>query len=140
MRYGVDALPHAACRMYVKPLILLGARRQNLFRLRVENFGCAGSRGHSSCGSSYPWVCVYTLRIGVAPAQAHGWWLLRPLTRHRKAGSSQGSTTVAVPRAEALPTVSPGSPVPIIAAYTYLLKGATSPGLHLKNFPRPPSS
>jgi hypothetical protein len=32
--------------------------------------------GHSSCGSSCPWAYLYTLRIRVVPAQAHGWWLL----------------------------------------------------------------
>jgi hypothetical protein len=44
MRYGVDALPHV-CAMCVKKVwSVLGARRQNLSRLRVEKLGCAGSR------------------------------------------------------------------------------------------------
>jgi hypothetical protein len=43
MRYGVDALPHVRC-MKKKAWSVLGARRQNLSRLRVEKLGCAGSR------------------------------------------------------------------------------------------------
>jgi hypothetical protein len=49
MRYGVDALPHVRYTTYAKnkpkkTWSLLGARRQNLSRLRVEELGCAGSR------------------------------------------------------------------------------------------------
>jgi hypothetical protein len=51
MRYGVDTLPHAACAMCVKKgWSVLGARRQNLPRLRVEKLGCL----ISTCGSSCP--------------------------------------------------------------------------------------
>jgi hypothetical protein len=45
MRYGVDALPHVRyVHLFWGVYSLLGARRQNLSRLRVEKLGCAGSR------------------------------------------------------------------------------------------------
>jgi hypothetical protein len=38
-------MPYRMCDIYVKKnWSLLGARRQNLSRLRVEKLGCAGSR------------------------------------------------------------------------------------------------
>jgi hypothetical protein len=43
MRHGVDTLPRVRY-MLKKAWSLLGARRQNLSRLRVEKPGCAGSR------------------------------------------------------------------------------------------------
>jgi hypothetical protein len=53
-----------ACTMYVKSWSVLGARRQNLSRLRVEKLGCTGSRDaclSRTCGSSYP-GSIYPLR------------------------------------------------------------------------------
>jgi hypothetical protein len=46
MRYGVGALPHVRYMFFKKLGVqsVLGARRQNLPRLRVEKLGCAGSR------------------------------------------------------------------------------------------------
>jgi hypothetical protein len=59
MRYGVDTLPQKKLGWGV-----LGARRQNLSRLRVEKLGCAGSRDaclSRTCGSSCP-GSIYPLR------------------------------------------------------------------------------
>jgi hypothetical protein len=46
MRYGVDALRmYDVCKKKEKGARgVLGARRQNLSRLRVEKLGCGGSR------------------------------------------------------------------------------------------------
>ena len=60
MRYGVDTLPHVRC-IKKRSVECIGARRQNLSRLRVEKLRCV----------TRSWPCLVTgLRVGrqVGPA------------------------------------------------------------------------
>jgi hypothetical protein len=120
-----------ACAMYAKKSLecIGGSSTKSLPPSSLETWVCRQScSGHSSCGSSYPWVYLYTLRIAQSGAGASARLVATEATHSPSKGVIAGIGKRRC--AEALQTLPPGSPLPIIAAYTYtyLLRGLKCPG------------